>query len=120
MIALIFSAPLTVFPSMKIMDNWFFSDMAPTWKRFTLEKLGRAVIITLAITIAVVFSNSFSKFLAVFGSFLCSPLAFIWPAMLHMKLFDQTRKSRIENQLLIVVGIIVMFLIPIYTITISW
>ncbi|KAL0096062.1 transmembrane amino acid transporter protein-domain-containing protein [Phycomyces blakesleeanus] len=78
--AIILTAPMMLFPALKILENGIFQKFAP---------------------------DNLDKFVSLVGSVACVPLCFIFPGMFHLKIATN-RKDKIFDTLLIIWGVGIM------------
>jgi len=78
----------------KVQDNQFLGNVL------------RAVMVTIT-GLVVLLIPSFSNLMLVIGAGICSPLAFILPALFHLKIFGSTlsKKKKLLDYILIIIGI---------------
>lgn len=111
-IALLFSYPLMLFPVNRILEKgageWLRlrtgSHTAQTWKRNAF----RCGVVALTLLVAWVGSSELDNLVALVGAFACTPLAFIFPALFHLRLVEQSTFSKAVNIVIIIFGCGVM------------
>jgi len=109
-INLVFSYPLTVYPTNKILESFIFVKMlhnTPTRK--WLKNLSRTIICFLGCFLSISFSNVLDKFLGVSGAVIGIPIILIIPTLCHYKLIAESRRDKILDITLILFSIITMF-----------
>jgi len=112
-LAILLSAPLQLFPAVRIMENGIFikrSGKADTRIKW-LKNLFRCVIVFMCAAISWVGAKDLDKFVAFVGSFACVPLCYIYPAMIHYKACAKTRKEKVADIALMIFG----FVAAVYT-----
>lgn len=85
-LALLFSYPLTVYPVNKTIEKYLFGDMPKTRKRQCLKNVSRLVNVTITTVFAVLLAQMLDKFVSLLGALICSPISFILPCAIHLKL----------------------------------
>ena len=87
---LIFGYSICINPTNTIIESWVLGGMKASGTRKWLKNVSRAAVCLLSITIAIYLGDSISKFLGFLGAMLCTPLALIVPACLHLRVLAQT------------------------------
>ncbi|KZS92496.1 hypothetical protein SISNIDRAFT_412510 [Sistotremastrum niveocremeum HHB9708] len=106
-LAILLSAPLQLFPAIRIMENAMWTRSGKVDPRVKWEKNGfRASLVILCSIVAWLGAADLDKFVAFIGSFACVPLCYVYPAMLHLKACARTRRAKITDWLLIVFGLV--------------
>eukprot|EP00834_Sanchytrium_tribonematis_P006135 NODE_426_length_7665_cov_0.708961.p1 type:complete len:412 gc:universal NODE_426_length_7665_cov_0.708961:2218-983(-) len=107
--AITVSVPLQMYPAFEIFEANWFPNPALGHKSSKSTELKRSLmrIIIMAITcfIAYLFSNVLDLFVGLVGAFICIPLTFIYPPMLHLK---ATKTRGLSNKLMIGFALIAM------------
>ncbi|MCJ1270005.1 neutral amino acid transporter [Lobaria immixta] len=115
-IAILLSTPLQMFPAIRIAENELFTRSGKhhpyiKWKK----NVFRFFLVTMCALLAWGGAADLDKFVALSGNFLCVPLVYIYPALLHLKAVAQSRTQKVADIVLCVVGIVVM----VYTTTLT-
>ncbi|CEP62068.1 Avt3p LALA0_S04e07030g [Lachancea lanzarotensis] len=89
-LAIMLSTPLQLFPTIRILETTIFPKHAsgkhnPRVK--WLKNYFRLIILSANMLIAWAGANNLDKFVSVVGSFACVPLIYIYPPLLHYKIF---------------------------------
>lgn len=121
-LAVFLSAPLQLFPAIKIGESVIFNKGEVTGKLYRsgkndpqikwLKNLFRAVSVIVICTIAYLNAENIDKFVSFNGCFACIPLVYIYPPLIHLKTLDSKSLTRKERTLmyfdysLIAVGIV--------------
>lgn len=128
-IAVFLTAPLQLFPAIKIGESALFnsrifvkkSDRMPTEEGKLYQTSGkynphvkwmknffRAAFVVVISLLAYLNSNNIDKFVSLNGCFACIPLVYIYPPMIHLKTFEkrptQPRILQVVDYIIIVVG----------------
>lgn len=91
-INLVFSYPLTIYPTNKILESFLFVRMTEnTWKRKWLKNLSRTIVCFLACFLSITFTNVLDQFLGVSGALLGVPIILIMPTLCHLILVAETK-----------------------------
>ncbi|KAG8998442.1 neutral amino acid transporter [Tulasnella sp. 427] len=115
--AILLSAPLQLFPALRILENGLWTRSGKTDPIVKWQKNGFRVLVVIGCTmISWAGAKDLDKFVSFVGSFCCIPLCFIYPAMLHLKACAKTRRQRLADWLMIIFGVIATFYTSIGTI----
>ncbi|KAH9957401.1 transmembrane amino acid transporter protein-domain-containing protein [Russula dissimulans] len=105
-IAILLSAPLQLFPAVRIMENGLFTRSGKRdWNVKWQKNVFRFFVVMGCTVISWVGANDLDKFVAFVGSFACGPLCYIYPPMLHYKACARTWKQKAADIALIVFGV---------------
>lgn len=85
-INLFFSYPLMLHPANLIIETWFFDGWPKSRKRQMCKNLTRTITVALTCCVALAIYDKLDQFLSITGSLTCTPVAFLIPAGLHLKL----------------------------------
>lgn len=117
-LAICLTAPLMLFPALKIIENCLFRKFKSGKESMGVKWSKNVYRILLCIFCAVVAfgigGDNLDKFVSLVGSIACVPLCFIFPGMFHLKV-SKKRVDQVSNIALIVFGIGIMF----YTLVVS-
>ncbi|KZT53533.1 hypothetical protein CALCODRAFT_501054 [Calocera cornea HHB12733] len=106
-LAILLSAPLQLFPALRIMENGLFTRSGKADPGVKWMKNGfRLCIVLLCTMVSWAGAADLDKFVSLIGCFACVPLCYVYPAMLHLKAVAKTRTERLTDWLLIVFGIL--------------
>ncbi|AQZ12044.1 AVT3 (YKL146W) [Zygosaccharomyces parabailii] len=89
-LAILLSTPLQLFPAIRIFETWTFPLNASGKhnKRVKwLKNYFRTGIVILTALLAWIGANDLDKFVSFVGSFACIPLIYVYPPLLHLKVF---------------------------------
>ena len=89
-LAILLSTPLQLFPAIRILETWTFPLNASGKhnKRVKwLKNYFRTGIVILTALLAWIGANDLDKFVSFVGSFACIPLIYVYPPLLHLKVF---------------------------------
>ncbi|KAG8908140.1 neutral amino acid transporter [Tulasnella sp. 403] len=105
--AILLSAPLQLFPALRIMENALWTRSGKMDPRVKWQKNGFRVLVVFGCTlISWAGASDLDKFVSFVGSFCCIPLCFIYPAMLHLRACAKTRRERLIDWLMIIFGVV--------------
>lgn len=124
-LAILLSTPLQLFPAIGILETKLFprsgkNNPHTKWKK----NIFRFFLVAICAVIAWGGAADLDKFVALVGSFACVPLVYVYPvcsvlasalqmltpsqALLHYKAIANSRKQRITDMTLVVLGLVVM------------
>ena len=84
---LVFSYPLTIYPTNIVLDSMLFGSLDETSKlRIFLEGLSRTVVLIIGMLLAIFFYDSLDKVLALSGTMLGTTVVLFIPAVCHYRL----------------------------------
>ena len=81
LLTIILSYPLVLFAPFEIIDYKLGRDKAKRYSDFL-----RIMIVTFTLAVAVILKEKADKYIALLGALLCSPLAYIMPSIIRLKL----------------------------------
>ncbi|ORX90511.1 hypothetical protein K493DRAFT_265640 [Basidiobolus meristosporus CBS 931.73] len=120
-IAIILTVPLMMFPAVRIIEQAVFG--RKTGKYSTKIKAEKNVLRTLlclvASGIAYAGSTNLDNFVALIGAFACIPLAFIFPALFHLKAIASSPLAKLGDLSLILIGLCTMVFVTFNTLA-TW
>ncbi|GAA5810209.1 hypothetical protein MFLAVUS_003628 [Mucor flavus] len=110
-LAICLTAPLMLFPALKIIENCIFFKLKSGRHSMTIKwskNIYRIVLCVICAAIAFgIGGENLDKFVSLVGSIACVPLCFIFPGMFHLKV-SKKRLDVILNWILITFGVAVM------------
>eukprot|EP00124_Ichthyophonus_hoferi_P003094 Ihof_evm2s248 gene=Ihof_evmTU2s248 len=83
-VAIIFTFPLMMFPSCKIIERRLFKHERHSGKKWS-KNATRLCLVLICCGIAVIGAEHVDNFVSIVGAVCCTPLAFIFPALFHLK-----------------------------------
>lgn len=105
--AILLSAPLQLFPAVRIMENGLFDRSGKADFRVKWQKnIFRFLTVVFCAGLSWAGAADLDKFVAFVGSFACVPLCYVYPAMLHYRACARTRKQKIADIALMVFGML--------------
>ncbi|KAI0091043.1 transmembrane amino acid transporter protein-domain-containing protein [Irpex rosettiformis] len=105
--AIMLSAPLQLFPAVRIMETGLFERSGKSDPRVKWQKnIFRFATVVFCATLSYVGAADLDKFVSFIGSFACVPLCYVYPAMLHYKACARTRKQKIADISLMIFGML--------------
>lgn len=87
---LVFSYPLVIYPANIVIESYIYSGWPKSKKRQLSKNITRSLMIIFTIAGGLLVFDSLDKFLSISGALMCTPIAFILPAMFHYKAGAET------------------------------
>ncbi|KAE9974412.1 hypothetical protein EG327_008783 [Venturia inaequalis] len=109
-IAVLAGAPVQLFPALRIIEGKVFGrrsgkkDVMTKWKKNAF----RTAVVLVCGGISIVGSSNLDRFVSLIGSFACVPLVYIYPPLLHYKGVATTKREKIGDVALMVLGVVGM------------
>lgn len=94
MIMLVFSYPLQMYPVHIIIENMLYAGWPKSIKRQWSKNLSRSIMVLISCLFTKALGNKLDKFLSILGAVSCTPVAFTFPALFHLKAVAKTRKEK--------------------------
>jgi solute carrier family 36 (proton-coupled amino acid transporter) len=116
---LIFSYPLVIYPANMVVESYLFHDWPKTRKRQMCKNLTRSLMVLVTIVMALAIWDYLDKFLSIAGALFCTPIAFILPAMFHLKGAAVSGSEKIYDICIIIGGCIILVFCTIFGI-VAW
>lgn len=110
-LAVLAGEPVQLFPAVRILETSLFGDRASGAKSAAIKWQKNAVRILALVAcvgVSILGATDLDKFVSLIGSFACVPLVYIYPAFLHYKGVAETRRAKVIDITLMVVGLIAM------------
>lgn len=109
-LAVLIGNPVQLFPAQRILENKLFGhrsgkrDPRTKWHKNAF----RTLLIAACIVVSIIGSANLDHFVALIGSFACVPLVYIYPPYLHYKAVAETRREKMADIALMVLGVVGM------------
>jgi len=107
----LFTTPILLFPITQVLEPLIFDE---TWHRVGQRRWAknafRCAIMLSSACVASIGGTSLQRFLSIIGGFCCGPLAFLFPAVLHLKIVKPSGWKYVVDMVLVVVGVAVTVL----------
>lgn len=113
------SYPLVIHPTNMVLESYIFKGMEQSPMRKWLKNINRTVVAALTVWLGLYLEDTLDRLMSVIGSLACTPVAFILPALLHLKLAATTTLEKLIDYVIVVVGIFLMVFITGYTLN-NW
>ena len=108
MINIVISYPLAIFPANKVIETYLYGDEGKIDKNHVL-KVNRTILVMITIAIGLYFEKKLDRVMSIVGTLGCIPLAFILPAVFHLRLQARNKKQIFLDLLIIIFGLIIVF-----------
>ncbi|ORX89619.1 hypothetical protein K493DRAFT_266791 [Basidiobolus meristosporus CBS 931.73] len=120
-IAIALTVPLMLFPAIRIVENALFGKKTGKYSiKIKIEKnIFRAVLCVFTAVVAIGGYSNLDNFVALIGALACIPLAFIFPALFHLKALATKPWVRAGDIALLIFGVAVMIFVTINTLA-TW
>lgn len=109
-LAVLIGNPVQLFPAMRILEGRLFGhrsgkkSLGTKWKKNAF----RASLVVLCCAIAIGGSANLDRFVALIGSVACVPLVYVYPPFLHYRAVAETRREKVLDVALMVLGTVGM------------
>lgn len=116
----IFTFPLTLFPTNIIFESWTVDKWFPrksSKENYYFKNLQRAFLCVFIAAAGISFAAYLDIIMSLIGSLFCAPLALIIPTLTHLAYIAKTRNEKLEDIGIIIVSLIVMLVCVIQTIS---
>ena len=116
-VAVLVGTPVQLFPALRIMENKIFGHRSGKRNLRTkwIKNVFRVGLLTFCGIVSILGTGNLDKFVSLIGSVACVPLVYIYPAVLHYKGVAETRREKIGDIVMMVMGVVCM----IYTTTVT-
>jgi proton-coupled amino acid transporter len=111
---LVFSYPLMIYPANTVLESYMYAGWPKSKKRQLSKNITRSIMIIFTIVAGLLMFDSLDKFLSISGALLCTPIAFVLPALFHLKGAAETSCEKFTDKCIIVGGVIVMIFCSAY------
>lgn len=118
-INVIISISMVCFPANNICEGYAYKNMKESILKTWIINLQRILIIAVAIICCILLGTSLDKFNSLVGTVAATPVAFMIPCILHLKLCNPSRGAKALDITLIIFSIIVLFICSGFTI-LTW
>ncbi|PIA13119.1 hypothetical protein COEREDRAFT_49829 [Coemansia reversa NRRL 1564] len=107
-LAIMLSVPLQMFPAVRILEAGIFprsgkGNPIVKWQK----NMFRALMAAVVAAVAIFGAEQLDNFIAIIGAFSCTPLSFIYPALLHYRI-STGRWTRIKDLILAAIGVVIL------------
>ena len=98
------SFPFILLPVHLIFENALYHDWPKTRQRQMLKNLNRSLLVVIIVAITIALKHKLDQFVSLLGALTCAPIAFILPALFHLKACPQNIWTKAMNISIIVFG----------------
>lgn len=109
-IAVLAGTPVQLYPALRIIEGKVFGrrsgkkDVMTKWKKNAF----RTAVVLICGGISIIGSSNLDRFVSLIGSFACVPLVYIYPPLLHYMGVATSKREKIGDVALIVLGVVGM------------
>lgn len=115
-LAMVLGSPLCFLPAARVTELWAFGIVKPGNRSWAKNALRAAEVCCFGI-VASYGGAYFDKFLAIVGAVCCAPIAFIYPALFHLRLCACSLQTKVLDFFFIVQGIVAMIFVLLQVLT---
>jgi len=121
-VAVLVGTPVQLFPALRIFESRIFGhrsgkvDLRTKW----VKNAFRVGILTICAAISILGTGNLDKFVALIGSVACVPLVYVYPAYLHLLGVATTRRERLLDIAMMLLGTVCMIYTTIITVANSF
>jgi len=105
---LVFSYPLVLYPSNIIVENILYAGWEKSPIRQMFKNTSRTTLVFLTCIVTIMLGDKLDKFMSIVGALTCTPIAFTFPAMFHLKACAETTCEKIIDVALIIFSAVVI------------
>ena len=73
-----------------------------------LKNNSRTILVFFTVCLTIMLGDKLDKFLSILGALTCTPIAFTFPAMFHLKAVAETPLQKISDVLLILFSLVIL------------
>ena len=106
---LLFSYPLVLYPAHIVIENILYENWPKSRKRQISKNISRTVLVGITVVLTLAIGKKLDKFLSIVGSLTCTPIAFTFPALFHLKACAETPKQKAIDMTIIVLSFVILF-----------
>ena len=116
---LCFSYPLVLYPAHIIIESVLYRGWPKSKKRQWSKNLTRSLLVAITVLLTLLVYDDINGLLALNGSLFCTPVAFGFPALFHLKVCANDTKNKVIDISILVFSAFVMVFCTINSI-INW
>ena len=105
---LLFSYPLVLYPAHIVIENIIFHGWPKTKRRQWSKNGSRAFLVGVTVGLTIAIGTKLNKFLSLAGALTCTPIAFTFPALFHLKACATTPKQRAIDLVIVAFSMIIL------------
>ena len=92
---LVFSYPLVLYPAHVIIENRLYAGWNKSRKRQMFKNNSRTILVFLTVCLTILLGDKLDKFLSIVGALTCTPIAFTFPALFHLKACAESTADKV-------------------------
>ena len=104
---LIFSHPLQLYPAHIIIENMIYNGWPKSKKRQMSKNFTRTLLVGLTTIFTMSLGEKVDKFLSILGALTCTPIAFTFPALFHLKACAKTPGQKAFDLIIIAFSLVI-------------
>jgi solute carrier family 36 (proton-coupled amino acid transporter) len=108
MASLFIGFPLVIHPTNMVVESYIYKNMKQSIVRKWSKNITRTIIVAMTIVVGLALEESLDRLMSVVGSLACTPVAFILPAIFHLKLVAKSTLMKIFDTIILIIGIILL------------
>lgn len=105
---LFFSYPLQLYPAHIVIENILYVGWPKSKKRQMMKNISRSCLVLFTVLLTVSIGTKLDKFLGIMGALTCTPIAFTFPALFHLKAVAETKCEKIIDIIIVLFSIFVL------------
>ena len=105
---LLFTYPLVLYPAHIIIESVLYKGWEKSKKRQWSKNFTRTILVTITVVLTLSIGDKINNLLSLNGAIFCTPVAFLFPAMFHLKAVAETNFQKGIDISIIVFSCIVM------------
>ena len=109
-VCLVFSQPLQLYPAHMIIEDYLYSTWPKTPKRMWSKNVTRTLLVGFTVVFTMMLGEKMDKFLSILGALCCTPIAFTFPAMFHLKVVANSPLEKAGDILIILLSAVILVL----------
>lgn len=113
------SYPLVIHPTNIVIESYIFKEMKQSKTRKWLKNVSRTAVVATTVLVGLYMEDTLDKLMSLIGSFACTPVAFMLPALLHYQLVADSIFWKVIDGTIVGVSILLMTFISGFTI-LNW
>jgi proton-coupled amino acid transporter len=91
-----------------IIEDYLYKGWPKTPKRMWSKNVTRTLLVAFTVVFTMFLGNKMDKFLSILGGLCCTPIAFTFPALFHLKAVAKTRLEKTVDISIIVLSMCIL------------
>jgi proton-coupled amino acid transporter len=101
--------PLVIHPANMVIESYLYKGMKQSMTRKWVKNFTRTLLVAITIVIGLWLEESLDRLMSLVGSLACTPVAFIMPAVFHLKLVAETPWVKAFDWFILIIGFVLLF-----------